>query len=269
MTRALLATTLLLAACNAAPPEPVTPEPTTSEQADTSLSDLLVHYPVTLSPIAEGVWVHTSVYVFPGQMPYSSNGLVVVDGEAVTLIDGAWGEIATLSLLEAVRAETGKPVTRLIVTHHHADRNAGVDVAEREGIEVFTHPDTPRLAVAIGQPVPDTSVAALKEKGARTRVGRIEVAYPGHGHAPDNLVAWLPDEKILFGGCAVRGGEARSLGNIADADLDEWREAMLWTKTTYPDADMVVPGHGKGGGMALLDATVSMIDARLAAQETD
>jgi len=155
----------------------------THSHTDDFIADLKQDYPVSLAQIAEGVWVHTTNYTLPGQAPISSNGLVVEDTDGLTLIDTAWGELATLSLLETIKEKTGKSVTKLVVTHHHMDRIAGVDVAEREGIQVFTHPDTPRLAAAQGYPVPNTSVSALKNPKSRTKVGALEVAFPGHGHA--------------------------------------------------------------------------------------
>ncbi|GLQ19687.1 subclass B1 metallo-beta-lactamase [Algimonas porphyrae] len=262
MKRILLLSVVLLASCGSQT-EAVTPPATEALAADRFLTELRADYPVTLSPIAEGVWVHTTHYTLPGQAPIPVNGLVVIDGEAVTLIDAAWGELATLSLIDAVREETGLPVTRLVVTHHHADRTQGVDAAEREGLEVFTHPDTPTLAARAGWPVPNTSVAALDAPQSRTRVGKIELAFPGHGHAPDNLIAYLPDSNILYAGCAVRGAESRTLGNTLDADLPLWRESLLWTKATYPNTQTVVPGHGKGANLSLIDATVALIDAEL------
>ncbi|MEM9601094.1 MAG: subclass B1 metallo-beta-lactamase [Pseudomonadota bacterium] len=256
MKRLLLLCAFSLSACGAetTPYEPITEPPT-----DTFLDELRADYPVTLSPIAEGVWVHTTNYTLPGQAPISTNGLVVIDGDAVTLIDAAWGELATLSLIETVREATQLPVTRLIVSHHHPDRTQGVDAAEREGLEVFTHPDTPTLAARAGWPVPNTSVTALKDPQSRTRVGKVEIAFPGHGHAPDNLVAYLPDSRILYGGSAVRGGGAETLGNVDDADLDAWIQSLNWVKATYPDTRLVVPGHGKGGDLSLLDATITLI----------
>jgi len=258
--RLFILTSALLIACNNAPAEPVA-EAAPNPVEDTFLTQLQADYPVTLSPIADGVWVHTTNYRLPGQAPIPVNGLVVVDGDEVTLVDGAWGELATVALLEKIRAETGKPITKMIVTHHHADRTAGVDAAEREGIEVFTHPRTPMLAARAGWPAPNTSVAELEAPQSRIRVGRLEVAYPGHGHASDNLVAYLPDERILYGGCAVRGAEVSTLGNIEDADMTKWRESLLWTRATYPETLTVVPGHGKGANITLIDATIALIDA--------
>jgi metallo-beta-lactamase class B VIM len=183
------------------------------------------------------------------------------------LIDGAWGELATLSLLEKVKKETGKAVTKMIVTHHHIDRTAGVDVAEWRGIQIFTHPDTPNLAAKAGFPVPNTSVAALKTPGSRTKVGNVELAYPGQGHAQDNLVAYIPSADILYGGCAVRGAGSKTLGNQEDANLEKWAVSLNWMKSTYPKAKVVVPGHGKGANLSLIDATLALISNESGAKD--
>jgi len=247
----------LLAACGS----PTTTEAPSSQASDSFLSQLQADYPVALSKVAEGVWVHTTNYKLPGQNPIPVNGLVVEDGKELILVDGAWGELATLSLLEKIKAETGKTPTKMIVTHHHADRTAGVDAAEWRGLKVFTHPDTPRLAVTSGFHAPDTSVNALKAPGSRTKVGSVEVAFPGHGHTSDNLVVYIPSADILYGGCAVRGAGSKSLGNDIDADLEKWAKSLEWMKTTYPNAKLVVPGHGKGANLSLLDATYALIKA--------
>lgn len=248
---------LFLTACSAAE------APTEKAPTDSFLEAVMADYPVTLSKIAENVWVHTSNYRIPGQAPIPVNGLVIIDGEDVILADAAWGELATVSLLETVKNEIGKPVTKLITTHHHADRVMGVDAAEREGIQVFTHPDTPALAASNGWPVPNTSVSALRDPKSRTKVGSVEIAYPGHGHASDNLVVYVPSANILYAGCAVRGAQTNTLGNTSDANLKVWAESLAWTKATYPDTKIVVPGHGKGADLSLIDKTLQMIAAKV------
>lgn len=223
-------------------------------------------FPVTLSEIAEGVWVHTSNYRVPGRPPISSNGLIVADGESLIMVDTAWGEMATQSLLDTVEDDIGKPVTKVVITHHHPDRLAGVDVMEAHGAEVFTHPLTPIKALEAGFPVPNTSVAALKDKGSRTKVGSVEVAYPGAAHAEENLVVYVPAQKILYGGCAIKGAESKSMGNVSDADLSAWPASLNWVKATYPETQTVVPGHGKGADMRLIDKTLAMIAAKVNAE---
>lgn len=251
---------LALTACS------VAETPAKTAASDSFLEGVMEDYPITLSKIADNVWVHTSNYRIPGQAPIPVNGLVIIDGEEVILADAAWGELATVSLLETVKKEIGKPVTKLITTHHHADRVMGVDAAEREGIQVFTHPDTPALAASNGWPVPNTSVSALREAKSRTKVGNVEIAYPGHGHAGDNLVVYVPSANILYAGCAVRGAEANTLGNTSDANLKVWAESLAWVKATYPETTLVVPGHGKGADLTLLDKTIQMIATEVNAE---
>ena len=258
-----LASVFILTACGASQPAE-TPE---AKPVDSFLTQIKADYPATLSKIAEGVWVHTTHYNLPGQSPIPVNGLVVADGDEIILVDGAWGELATLSLLETIKAETGKMPSKMIVTHHHADRTAGVDAAEWRGLQVFTHPDTPNLAAKAGFPAPDTSVAALKAPRSRTKVGNLEIAYPGHGHAEDNLIVYIPSANVLYGGCAVRGAGAKSLGNLENADLEKWATSLEWMKATYSDAKVVVPGHGKGANLSLLDATYALIKAESGASD--
>ena len=261
-TFALTAAALTLSACGG---DTKTPAP----QTDSFLSSLKADYPVAFAKIADdaetgtAVWVHTTNYKLPGQSPISSNGLVVLDGEDVVLVDGAWGELATVALMEAVKAEVGKPVTKMVVTHHHADKVSGVDAAERAGVQVYTHPDTPALAARSGFPVPNTTVAALKEPKSRAKIGGLEVTYPGPAHAPENLVVYVPAAGVLYGGCAIRGAETTTLGNIEDANLTEWPQTLRFIRAVYKDAKIVVPGHGKGGDMSLPDHTLKLLAAKI------
>ena len=249
-----LAAALSLSACNQTVEAPAEP------------SQVSKNYPVVLQKIADGVWVHTSNYTVPGRKPIPSNGMVVEDGDELIMVDTAWGEMATKSLLEKIKADIGKPVTKLIVTHHHLDKMAGVDVMEFAGAQVFTHPLTPIKAVNAGYPVPNTSVAALKEARSRTKVGTVEIAYPGAAHAEENLVVYIPGQKILYGGCAIKGAEANSMGNLSDADIKAWPASLNWVKATYPETKTVVPGHGKGSDLRLIDKTLAMIAAKVNAE---
>jgi len=267
LKRALLSTALLAALSLAACGSPEAPKTEAEKPADNFLTKLQADYPVALSKVADGVWVHTTHYNLPGQSPIPINGMVVADGEDLILVDGAWGELATLSLLEKIKSETGKTPTKMIVTNHHADHTAGVDAAEWQGLQVFTHPNTPSLAVSLGFPTPNTSVTALKEPGSRTKVGNLEIAFPGHGYTSDNLVVYIPSADILYGGDAVRGAGSKTLGNDSDTDLAKWTQSLQWIKATYPKAKLVVPGHGKGANLSLVDGTLALIKAESGASD--
>jgi metallo-beta-lactamase class B len=73
---------------------------------------------------------------------------------------------------------------------------------------------------------------------------------------------WLPREKILFGGCLVRSANARQLGNLQDAVVDEWDTTITKILNTYPEVETVVPGHGAYGGIELLQHTINLVKAQ-------
>ncbi|MGB0906485.1 MAG: subclass B1 metallo-beta-lactamase [Maricaulaceae bacterium] len=229
--------------------------------------DITAQYPVQLQSIGEGIWVHTSAYTYPGGAVVPSNGLVIEEEDGLILVDTAWGEMATASLLKSLKDKTSKDVKKLIVTHHHYDRLAGVDILEREGVDVVSHPSTAALSAAKGTPVPNSSVSELGTVPARVKIGSVEVAYPGPGHTEDNLVVYVPSANILFAGCLVRGADQTSLGNIDDANIEGWQKSLAWTKVTYKDAKLVIPGHGKGSTLNLIDKTIKLA-AEAQAKET-
>jgi len=202
--------------------------------------------------LATGVWMHTSYNTFDGVV-YPSNGLIVREGDHLVLLDSAWGADATEELLAWIDEEIGLPVDRALSTHFHDDRTGGVAVLEAAGIDVWSHPMTQRLSAEEGNPVPPNALPGIEEPGATTRFGIVEVLYPGGGHARDNIMVWLPEQKILYGGCAVRELATDSLGNTADADLASWPKAIRRAQTHCPDARLVIPGHGKPGGPQLLE----------------
>lgn len=87
---------------------------------------------------------------------------------------------------------------------------------------------------------------------------RIEVFYPGPGHTEDNIVVWIPSDHVLFGGCLVKALENVSLGNVADANTEKWASSIQNLQIRYPNANIVVPGHGRIGSTDLLLHTIKL-----------
>jgi metallo-beta-lactamase class B len=214
---------------------------------------------VGLDSLRPGVWVHTSYYTYPNGSRFPSNGLVVRDGDGLTLVDTAWGEKLTATLLDRIEDDLKLPVRRAIVTHAHGDRTAGADALRERGIPILAHPRTIVLALEVGLPPPSDSLAGLAIPGSAISKGAVEVFYPGPGHAPENLMVWVPAAKVLFGGCAVRPGDATTLGNAAHADQLLWPKAIERALERYGQAEVVVPGHGSAGGTELLRHTLDLL----------
>jgi metallo-beta-lactamase class B VIM len=208
-----------------------------------------------------GVWIHTSWRVLGDGTRFPSNGLLVKDGEALALVDTAWGERPTEELLDWVARELRRPVVRAVVTHFHDDRMGGASVLAARGIPFFGHPSTRALAGKKPGPLPE-ALEGVAEVGETVRVGPLEVLFPGPAHTLDNVAVFLPEAKVLFGGCAVKSLDAKTLGNVADADLPSWPSAIRRLQQAFPGAEVVVPGHGAEGGPELLAHTLALLEIR-------
>ena len=70
---------------------------------------------------------------------------------------------------------------------------------------------------------------------------------------------WLEASQILVGGCLVRSAAATTMGNTAEGDLDSWPLAIAMLQARYPQATIVIPGHGSPGGSELLAHTRELL----------
>lgn len=216
---------------------------------------------VTLRQLQPGVWLHTSGHTFANGAHYISNGLVVREGQQLVLLDGAWGEAATRKLLLLIHQQIGLPIKGAIITHFHADRISGTPVLEQAGIRVLATPLTKQLAAANDNPLPNGTLLGLTRPGSKVNIDGVEVFYPGAAHTKDNLMVWLPKQQLLYAGCAVRGSNWDSLGNVEDADLKAWPASIKRVERMFPDIKVVVPGHGPVGSEELLTHTLKLLKA--------
>jgi metallo-beta-lactamase class B len=88
--------------------------------------------------------------------------------------------------------------------------------------------------------------------------GEVRCYFPGAAHSTDNIVVWIPSERILFPGCICKSTDARNLGNTADGDTYAYHATVEWIIRKFPDAKTVIPGHGSYGGPELLTHTLSL-----------
>jgi glyoxylase-like metal-dependent hydrolase (beta-lactamase superfamily II) len=216
-----------------------------------------------ISAVTPNVWRHTSWQTVATWGLVPSNGLIVREGDHVVVIDTAWGAAPSRALLAWIDRELKLPVTRLIVTHFHADRLGGWEVFAERGARIVASRQT--LALAHVTPTPAFDLYELVP-GEKRVVGSVEIFYPGPAHAPDNVVVWLPGERILAGGCAVRAADSAGLGNLSDASIADWAASIARVQAAFPDARLVFPGHGDPGGPELLAHTRELAAAAAQAE---
>ena len=132
----------------------------------------------------------------------------------------------------------------------------GLAEAHRRGAASYALDKTVTLAQENQLPVPQRAFTDT----CTLRCGKTAVVleYFGAGHTLDNIVAWLPRQKILFGGCLIKSLNSNSLGNTADGDLAAYPKTVRAVRAAYPQAEVVVPGHGAWGSIELVDHTLDL-----------
>ena len=206
-----------------------------------------IAYNAWLGRVSPNVWVHTTTHVLDSGDYYPANGAIVVENDASLLIDTGWNDADASAILSAWERLGQPPITRALVTHFHRDRLGGIGLLTKRGIPAYGNPLTIGLALDAGLPVPRPLHQVEKFK---QRLDGVEVFYPGSGHTLDNIVAWIPSDGILFGGCLVKSTTAPDLGYVADGDLTAYPETIRRVINAYRPRH-VIPGHGTIAGNSL------------------
>ena len=209
-----------------------------------------------ISRVTDHVYQHVSWLETESFGRVACNGMVVVDGGEALIFDTPATEASTSELLRWVEREVGARVKAVVPTHFHADCVAGLPVLAAAGVPAYAGMRTlERLR--------QDSFAVLPEHGfheqLRLRAGdvAVETSYLGEGHTRDNVVAYVPADGVLFGGCLIKA-EGAGKGNLDDANVVEWPRTVGRVREAYGDAKVVIPGHGERGGVGLLDYTVAL-----------
>ncbi|MDF2519709.1 MAG: Beta-lactamase [Clostridia bacterium] len=229
---------------NTAPPEEVLASGTT----DSSY--------VELTKINESLWVHTSYENYNGSRT-PSNGMLAVTQEGLILIDTPWNNEQTKELIKLAKEKFNQDIALAIITHAHSDRIGGIDTLLENKIDVRSTAMTIQQAEKNGFSKPSPKL----DENPNIILGGVslEVFYPGEGHTSDNITVWFPEYKVLFGGCLIKSVESKDAGSTGDANLAQWPDSVSKVKERYPDAEIVIPGHGKWGGMELINHTLELL----------
>ncbi len=206
-----------------------------------------------LEQVADGVFA----WIQPDGTWWLNNAGAVTGADGTLVIDTCATEARTRRFLDAVAAATdGAPVRFAVNTHEHGDHTYGNSLlppgtvligheamrsnlmADRLIDRCTTHWDPVPDWGAVTRRVP--SVVVRTDLTVHSGDRRTDLVHPGHpAHTAGDLVAWLPDEGVLFTGDLLFVG----LTPLAFAGSVEGALAALdWIAAFAPD--VVVPGHG-------------------------
>jgi glyoxylase-like metal-dependent hydrolase (beta-lactamase superfamily II) len=189
---------------------------------------------------------------------FISNAAFVVTPAGVVVIDALGSPALAMRLLAEIKKVTPQPVTHVLVTHYHADHIYGLQTFKDAGAKIIAHragqlylnSETARLRLEASRQELAPWVNAQTQlveadqwiDGASSlTVGGVEfqIKPVGPAHTPEDLVVYMPSEKVLFAGDLVFRSRIPFVGQ---ADSRHWITAL--NSLLAFNTAVIVPGHG-------------------------
>lgn len=185
-------------------------------------------------------------YIYSTYNDYKGNkipahGMYLVTDQGVFLFDTPWDTSQFQPLLDSIASRHHQTVHWCIATHWHDDRTQGLEYYRAKGIETYTT----RLTDSLCKVHDMKRAAYLMESDTAFQIGgySFEVYYPGEGHTADNIILWFAKEKILYGGCLIKGAAAVDLGYLGDANVSAYEATLNKVKRKCPQPKYIVVSH--------------------------
>ena len=198
----------------------------------------------------------------PGLYAFTAQGDpntgVIVGDDSVMVIDAQATPAMARKVVERIRQVTDKPVKHVVLSHYHAVRVLGASAYGAS--EVIASDLCRAMIVERGQEDWDSEFARFPRlfQAAETIPGltwptltfsdtltfwlgrrRVDLLWLGRGHTAGDIVAWVPDARVMYSGDLV---EYRSACYCGDAHFGDWPETLDEIAELAPDA--LMPGRG-------------------------
>ncbi len=217
------------------------------------------------------------VFARIGSRPLDTNSGIIVGDDGVMVVDSGYSPAAARDLADDIARITAKPVTTLIVSHHHWDHAWGNQVFAGARIighvnartAMETEPES-QMAMVRGMAAmaaswydltPETFTAQIAELRLTppgitysdtlslwTGGREVRLCYLGPGHTFGDTFVYLPAERVLFAGDMVCNHLIPVVG-----DGDPFNFGRVLAEVARLDLAAIVPGHGGLAGRKELD----------------
>ena len=195
---------------------------------------------------------------------------VIVGNDSCAVFDAQATPAMARQVIEKVRSVTDKPIKYVILSPYHAVRVLGASAFHAQGI--IASQETYRLVAERGQQDWDSefgrfprlfrdaeSIPGLTwptlafEKEMTLFLGKrqVKLMQIGAGHTSGDIIAWVPDARVMFSGDLI---EYHSACYCGDAHLRAWPQTLNAIRGFDPKS--VAPGRGDAlnGRLTVLDA---------------
>lgn len=211
---------------------------------------------LVLRKLSNSVYEHTSFLQTESFGKVACNGMMVVNKNEAIILDTPTDSLSSLELFNYLKSQKIK-INAVVPTHFHDDCLGGLDVFHQANIPSLSSQKTKVILLEknVSKNLPQSTFENETDLQFGTKT--LHLAFFGEGHTKDNIVAYFPEEEVLFGGCLIKEMNA-SKGYLGDANEKEWSRTVEKIKAKYPNLKTVIPGHGNYGGTELLDYTIGL-----------
>ena len=182
--------------------------------------------------------------------------MVYFNQNEAIIFDTPIDDSSSLELIHWVQNKQKKNIKTIVITHFHEDCLGGIKEFHKQAIPSIASNKT--IDILKEEEQNELPMRGF-DRETKIKIGKemVYLAFYGEGHTIDNIVGHIPKEKTLFGGCLIKSLNA-SKGYLGDANTAEWSNTVQKIKTKLPELKTVIPGHGKAGGIELLDYTIQL-----------
>jgi glyoxylase-like metal-dependent hydrolase (beta-lactamase superfamily II) len=189
---------------------------------------------------------------------FISNAGFVVTPRGVVVVDALGSPILAQKLIAEIKKISNQKIIAVIVTHYHADHVYGLQEFKKVGAKIYAQGEgrnyissetaKQRLIASrvdfapwVNDKTNLISADVWIDQKTKLNVGGVDflVSRVGPAHAPEDLIIYIPSEKVLFAGDLVFRGRIPFVGN---ADSKGWLIALDEIEKLNPN--IVIPGHG-------------------------
>ena len=208
-----------------------------------------------ISHLTSEFYIYTTYSTYEGeQVP--ANGMYLVTNNGIVLFDTPWDTTQFQPLLDSIKLRHNKNVELCIVTHWHSDRTEGLEYYKQKGIKTYTTVLTDEFSKKNNK----KRAEFLMTKDTTFNVGQFsfEIYYPGQGHTADNIIVWFDKEKILYGGCLIKGADAENLGYLGDANIVEYENTLKNVQNKCPNPKFIIISHSDWNNINSLKHSIKL-----------
>ncbi|WP_136658348.1 MBL fold metallo-hydrolase [Nitratireductor sp. XY-223] len=205
---------------------------------------------ITFSEIGRDLWAFTA--------EGDPNTGVIIGDDSVMIVDAQATPRLANMVVEKIRSVTDKPIKYVVLSHYHAVRVLGASAYDAE--QIIASEKCRSMVAERGQEDWDSeferfprlfqgheSIPGLtwptmtftKKMTVYLGKRRVDLMHLGRAHTAGDIVAWVPDEGVMFTGDIV---EYHSACYCGDGHFGDWGATLDAIRAFQPRA--IAPGRG-------------------------